>query len=59
MAVRKGTGTKKVFAYSSTIAKKVFRNDWQNKGLVPTSAKMVGTKRGRKVYEVNYRKSNR
>ncbi len=31
--------TKKVLAYSSEIAKKVFRD--QNEGLVPTGAKMV------------------
>jgi len=47
---------KNVLAYSSEIAKKVFRNDYRNEGLVPLSAKMVGTKQGRKVYEVTYRK---
>ena len=46
--------TRKVLAYSSEIAKKVFRD--QNEGLVPIGAKMVGTKQGRKVYEVSYRK---
>ena len=50
---------KKVCAYSSDIAKKVFRNNDDNSGYVPVSAKMVGTKRGRKLYEVTYRKSKR
>ncbi len=43
----------KVLAYSSEIAKKVFRNNYEG---VPISAKQVGTKQGRKVYEVTYRK---
>lgn len=47
---------RKVLAYSSEIARKVFRRDYRNEGLIPISAKQIGTKRGRKVYAVTYRK---
>ena len=47
--------SKRVLAYSSEIAKKVFRTQYGPE-LVPINAKNVGTERGRKVYEVTYRK---
>ena len=51
-------GKVRVYAYSSEIAKKVFRDGYKYKG-VPISAKRVGTHHGKRVYEVIYRKSRR